>query len=101
MPWTNTGQLPHGMSLLGLAAAIRDLRIAAPQERVVEGVRVVQVRREFEWADGTRNVLIEARLIGPQKSYTLMSSSPRLEWSTNNFEGFLPRIVDLVLLNNP
>ena len=80
---------------------IRDLRIAAPQERVVEGVRVVQVRREFEWADGTRDVLIEARLIGPQKSYTLMSSSPRLEWSTNNFEGFLPRIIDLVLLNNP
>ncbi len=46
-------------------------------------------------------MLIEARLIGPQTSYTLMSSSPRLEWSTNNFEGFLPRIVDLVLLNNP
>jgi hypothetical protein len=80
---------------------IRDLRIAAPQERIVEGVRVVQVRREFEWADGTRDVLNEARLIGPQKSYTLMSSSPRLEWSTNNFEGFLPRIIDLVLLNNP
>jgi len=30
-----------------------------------------------------------------------MSSSPHLEWSTNNFEGFLPRIIDLVLLNNP
>jgi hypothetical protein len=30
-----------------------------------------------------------------------MSSSPRLERSTNSFEGFLPRIVDLVLLNHP
>ena len=80
---------------------IRDLRISAPRERVVEGVRVVQVRREFEWVDGTKHVLIEARLIGPQKSYTLMSSSAQLDWSTNNFEGFLPRIVDMVLLNNP
>jgi hypothetical protein len=80
---------------------IRDLRIAAPKERVVEGVRVLQVRREFDWVDGTKDVLIASRLIGPQKSYTLMSSSPRLDWSTNNFEGFLPRIVDLVLLNNP
>ena len=80
---------------------IRDLRVSAPQERVVEGVRVMQVRREFDWTDGTRHVLIEGRLVGPQKTYTLMSSSAQLDWSTNNFEGFLPRIVDLVLLNNP
>jgi hypothetical protein len=56
------------MSLLGLATAIGDLRIAAPQERVVEGVRVVQVRREFDWADGTRDVLIEARLIARRRA---------------------------------
>jgi hypothetical protein len=80
---------------------IRDLRIAAPKERVVEGVRVLQVRREFDWVDGSKDVLIESRLIGPQKSYSLVSSSPQLAWSTNNFEGFLPRIVDLVLLESP
>jgi hypothetical protein len=80
---------------------VRELRVSAPRERVVEGVRVLQVRREFDWIDGTKHVLIEGRLIGPEKSYTLMSSSAELEWSTNNFEGFLPRIVDIALLNNP
>lgn len=80
---------------------IRDLRISEPRQRVVEGVRVLQVRRDFDWVDGSKDVLIEARLIGPQKSYSVVSSSPEHVWSVNNFEGFLPRLVDITLINNP
>ena len=56
------------MSLLGLATAIPRSAHRGAQERVVEGVRVVQVRREFEGADGTRDVLIEARLIARRRA---------------------------------
>ena len=80
---------------------IQDLRISEPKQRVIEGVRVLQVRRDFDWVDGTKHVLIEARLIGPQKSYSVVSSSPKELWSVNNFEGFLPRLVDITLINNP
>jgi hypothetical protein len=78
---------------------IRDVRIADARERTVEGVRVMQVRREVDWADGTTTFTIEARLIGPQNSYSLVSDSPGREWTHNNFEGFLPRLVDIALIN--
>ena len=43
---------------------IRDVRIVEPMARTIEGVRVLQVRREVDWADGTTTFSIEARLIG-------------------------------------
>jgi hypothetical protein len=74
---------------------IRDVRIADVKERSVEGVRVMQVAREVDWADNTTTFTIESRLIGPDKSFSLVSDSPKREWTANNFEGFLRRMVDI------
>jgi hypothetical protein len=77
---------------------IRDVRLTDVRERTVEGVRVMQARREVDRADGTTTFTIEARLIGPKNSYSLVSDSPGAEWTRNNFEGFLPRLVDIALV---
>ena len=74
---------------------IRDVRISGVKERNVTGVRVMQVSREVDWADTTTTFTIEARLIGPDKSFSLVSDSPKREWTANNFEGFLRRMVDI------
>jgi len=74
---------------------IRDVRIRDVKERSVEGVRVMQVSREIGWADTTTIFTIESRLIGPDKSFSLVSDSPKREWTANNFEGFLRRMVDI------
>jgi hypothetical protein len=74
---------------------IRDVRISEARERTTEGVRVFQISREVDWSDGTTTFTIEARLIGPDRSYSLVSDSPKREWTTNNFEGFLRRLVDI------
>jgi hypothetical protein len=79
-------------------SSIRDVRIADIRERTVEGVRVMQVSRRVDWASGNTTFSIEARLIGPTNSYSLVSDSPGAEWTHNNFEGFLPRLVDIALL---
>ena len=77
---------------------IRDARIADIRERTVEGVRVMQVSRRVDWASGNTTFSIEARLIGPQNSYSLVSDSAQRDWTHNNFEGFLPRLVDIALV---
>src|SRR5215204_3607801 len=69
------------------------------RERTVEGVRVMQVGREIDWASGNTTFSIEARLIGPENSYSLVSDSPGKAWTHNNFEGFLPRLLDITLIN--
>ncbi|MEA2877326.1 MAG: hypothetical protein QOF14_2522 [Hyphomicrobiales bacterium] len=74
---------------------IRDVRISDAKERTAAGVRVVQISREVDWADKTTTFTIEARLIGPDKSFSLVSDSPKREWTANNFEGFLRRMVDI------
>ena len=74
---------------------IRDVRISAVKERNVTGVRVMQVSREVDWAHNTTTFTIEARLIGSDKSFSLVSDSPKREWTANNFEGFLRRMVDI------
>lgn len=74
---------------------IRDVRISGVKERTTAGVRVMQVSREVDWADNTTTFTIEARLIGPDKSFSLVSDSPKREWTANNFEGFLRRMVDI------
>lgn len=74
---------------------IRDARIVEPIARTIEGVRVLQVRREVDWADGTTTFSIEARLIGADRSFSLVSDSPKREWTANNFDGFLRRLVEI------
>jgi hypothetical protein len=77
---------------------LKTLRVSGARERNMGGVRVLQLRRDFDFIDGTSRALIESRLIGPGASYSLVSVSPRFEWTQNNYEGFLPRIVDIAAL---
>jgi hypothetical protein len=74
---------------------IRTAKVSNPQERTTGGVRVMQIDREVVWAEGRTTYTIEARLIGPDKSFSLVSDSPKAEWTKNNFEGFLRRMVDI------
>jgi hypothetical protein len=76
-------------------ARIRTAKVSNPQERTVDGVRVMQINREVVWVEGRTTYTIEARLIGPDKSFSLVSDSPKAEWTKNNFEGFLRRMVDI------
>ena len=72
---------------------MRAVRVSEPKQRMVEGVRVLQISREVDWADNTTTFSIEARLIGDDKSFSLVSDSPKREWTANNFEGFLRSLV--------
>ncbi len=74
---------------------IREARLVEAKQRTIEGVRVFQIAREVDWADNTTMYTIEARLIGPGKSFSLVSDSPKREWTANNFEGFLRRLADI------
>jgi hypothetical protein len=80
---------------------VRDARITEPKERTIEGVRVLQVSREVDWTDDTTTFSIEARLIGPDRSFSLVSDSPRSEWTANNFEGFLRSLVEIAGIKSP
>lgn len=83
------------------AGRIRDVRIADVRQRTSAGVRVMQVSREVDWADNSTTFTIESRLIGPDKSFSLVSDSPKREWTANNFEGFLRRLVDIAGIRGP
>ena len=72
---------------------IRDVRISDVKERTTAGVRDMQVSREVDWADNTTTFTIESRVIGPDQSFSLVSDSPKREWTVNNFEGFLRSLV--------
>ena len=85
----------RGLAEQNKGGRIRDVRIADVKQRTVAGVRVMQVAREVDWADDTTTFTIESRLIGPDRSFSLVSDSPKREWTTNNFEGFLRRMVDI------
>jgi hypothetical protein len=74
---------------------IRQARIAEPKQRTIEGVRVLQVSREVDWTDNTTTFTIEARLIGSDMSFSLVSDSPKREWTASNFDGFLRRLVEI------
>jgi hypothetical protein len=78
---------------------IRDVRIVEPMARTIEGVRVLQVRREVDWADGTTTFSIEARLIGNDRSFSLVSDSPKREWTAKNFDGFLRALINIAGIN--
>jgi hypothetical protein len=72
---------------------MRAVRIAEPRQRTMEGVRVLQISREVDWTDNTTTFTIESRVIGQDKSFSLVSDSPKREWTANNFEGFLRSLV--------
>jgi hypothetical protein len=78
---------------------IRAVRILDPKDRTIEGVRVLQISREVDWTDNSTTFTIEARLIGGDKSFSLVSDSPKREWTANNFAGFLTRMVDIAGMN--
>lgn len=80
---------------------IRDVRLTESKERTTEGVRVLQFSREVDWTDGTTTFTIESRLIGPNRSYSLVSDSPKREWTANNFEGFLRGLVQIAGIEQP
>jgi len=63
------------------------------KERTVEGVRVMQVSRQVDWDDKTSIFTIESRLIGSDRRFSLVSDSPKREWTVNNFEGFLRSLI--------
>ena len=92
----------HHRWLAGLnrdVSKIRDVRISDVKERMVEGVRVLQVNREVDWTDNTTTFTIEARLIGPERSFSLVSDSPSPESTASNYEGFLRRLLDNALIS--
>ena len=74
----------------------RDVRISEARESTIEGVRVLQVSREVDWDDSTQTFFIHARLIGPDRSFSLNSRSPKREWAAHNFDNFLGRLIDIV-----
>ena len=83
------------------AGRIRDVRLSEPKQRSVEGVRVLQASREIDWSDNTKTFGIGAQLVGSDRSFTLVSDSPRREWTANNFEGFLRSLVAMAGLKRP
>ena len=83
------------------AGRIRDVRLSDIKERTIEGVRVMQVSREVDWADNKTVFTIESRLIGPERSFSLVSDSPKREWTVNNFEGFLRQMVNIAGIRKP
>jgi hypothetical protein len=72
---------------------MKQVRVTEPKQRTLEGVRVFQISREVNWISGNTTFTIEARVIGPSKSFSLVSDSARREWTANNFEGFLRSLV--------
>jgi hypothetical protein len=53
----------------------------------------MQVSRQVDWDDKTSIFTIESRLIGSDRSFSLVSDSPKREWTVNNFEGFLRSLI--------
>ncbi len=82
------------------AGRIRDVRLSDIKERTIEGVRVMQVSRQVDRDDNTTTFTIESRLIGPDRSFSLVSDSPKREWTVNNFEGFLRSLVAIAGLKS-
>ena len=72
---------------------MRAVRVSEPKERTIEDVRVLQISREVDWTSGRTTFSIESRLIGSDKSFSLVSDSPKREWTADNFEGFLRSLV--------
>ena len=88
----------HHRWLAGLnrdASKIRDVRISDVKEHMVESVRVLQVNREVDWTDNTTTFTIEARLIGPERSFSLVGYLPSPERTASNYEEFLDRLLDI------
>lgn len=73
-------------------------RIAGFTERTVEGVRVLSGRREVAWSDGTGTAAVDALLIGPDSSFSVVSDAGDLATAEAVLAHFLPRLIDLILV---
>jgi len=91
----------RGLAAQNKGAGLRDVRLSDIKERALEGVRVMQVSRQVDWDDNTTTFTIESRLIGADRSFSLVSDSPKREWTVNNFEGFLRQMVNIAGLKKP
>lgn len=67
-------------------------------ERTVEGVRVLSIRRSVSWSDGARTVAVDALLIGPKASFSVVSDAAEPAAAEAGFDHFLPRLIDIVLV---
>ena len=78
------------------------MRIKDVKERSVEGVRVMQVAREVDWADNTTTFTIELRLIGPDRSFSLVSDfAARANGPRTTSRAFLRRMIDIAGIKEP
>ena len=81
---------------------MRDVRITEPKQRTDRWRAGVSGQpRRWIGPSNTTTFSIEARLIGKDRSYSLVSDSPKREWTANNFEGFLRRMVEIASLAAP
>jgi hypothetical protein len=80
---------------------IKDVRVYGPKESTIQGVKIFSIQREVHWANGSVTHTVDARMTGPRRDFSLVSDSPRMEWTVNTYQGFLPRVVDLALLSGP
>jgi len=60
-------------------------------------VRVLVGRREVGWSDGTGTAAVDALLIGPASSFSVVSDAGDLKMAEAVFAHVLPRLIDLVL----
>lgn len=79
-----------------LTAGVHDL-----DERTVEAVRILSIRRDVAWSDGTRAASIDALLIGPSASRSVVADAADPCTVAAVFDHFLPRLIDLVLVAEP
>jgi hypothetical protein len=80
---------------------MRDVRVSEPKERSIDGARVLQISRRVDWASNSTTFSIEARLIGKDRSYSVVSDSPKPEWTAANFEVFVRRMAEIASLAAP
>ncbi|MEP9354164.1 hypothetical protein ABLE93_11270 [Xanthobacter sp. KR7-65] len=73
-------------------------RITGFSERTVEGVRVLSGNREVAWTSGGATAAVDALLIGPTASFSVVSDAADPKTAAAVFAHFLPRLIDLVLV---
>ncbi|MFS8035915.1 hypothetical protein ACI7BZ_02935 [Xanthobacter sp. AM11] len=71
--------------------------IGPAQEVESRGVRVFTSTRDYETTAGVRHHFVNALLVGPQASLSVVSDAPTTAQARANFDAFLPRLLDLVL----
>lgn len=83
------------------SGAVKDVTLSNLKTRQIDGVEVLQIDRDVVWPDGSKTYSIEARLIGAGRSFSLVSDSPKREWTDRNFDGFLRNLIAIAGLAQP